>query len=366
MRRRKPRVVRTTLVRLGLATAAVAIAVPPLFELAYRLQVVDTYAAELRAYNSPELLESGDGRPTLLAMGDSLTAGDRSYPARLRGRLPDWRVINAGIPATNALQANLVARKRFARFAPDVLVYQVNVSNDLMNLRFPVNWSELSPARNLYWTLSRRLRGLEYLNYRAAQFAFARRARRQGSGGAPLAPIDPVADCVQDGAAFEPAGYTARERLYLRAEPYLIENQVRLRGGREADFESWMTSVVRLLERCAIPNCERKLLVVPHAAQVAHSYLDEMRSLGARFDDADAVMRGDYGFLAAVRESLGRHGLDNVEVLDPLPQLREAERAGIRTYYRYDPHLTSCGQQVLTDVVANSLPSSWPTVAHDD
>ena len=58
-------------------------------------------------------------------------------------------MINAGIPGSSVLQANLVAPTRFSRFEPSVFVYQINVGNDLVNLRYPVSWGRLSLARLL-------------------------------------------------------------------------------------------------------------------------------------------------------------------------------------------------------------------------
>ena len=67
-------------------------------ELAYRFQWLDTYRAELRAYNPPDVINGAWKGPTLLAMGDSFTAGTASYPDMLRSLLPGWRIINGENP----------------------------------------------------------------------------------------------------------------------------------------------------------------------------------------------------------------------------------------------------------------------------
>jgi hypothetical protein len=352
------RAVRRTLLRIALALVAFSTTVPLALEAVFRFQLVDTYGAELRAYNPPEVLAPARGQPTLLAMGDSLTAGVHSYPALLRERLAGWRVINGGVPATGAFQAGLIADRRFERFEPTAFVYEVNVTNDLVNQRFPIDWSELPWARNLYWTLAHRLRGLEYLNYRSAQLVFA--LRHGESRAAPVragADIDTPARCAHEPGAFEPERYTLRERLYLRGEPALIENQVLLRGGRERDFATWIVAVAGLLARCS-GECTPRLLVVPHASQVAPAYLDELLAVGARIDDPALLAAADYRFLAALREGLAQRGLGHVEILDALPRLRDAEAAGQATYLRYDPHLNACGQRVLADLVAESVLSA--------
>lgn len=142
------------------------------FEILYRIQVVDTYAPELRAYDPGSDLRNDDGRPTILLMGDSFTAGTESFPAILRRDLPGARIINAGIPGTGIIETAIVAAERFRRFRPAVFVYQIYVGNDLFNITYPVNWHKLSVTRNLYWMLAQRFRSISYLNYRLGQFNY--------------------------------------------------------------------------------------------------------------------------------------------------------------------------------------------------
>jgi hypothetical protein len=319
-------------------------------EVSYRTMLFDAYGTELAFYNSDEDLAEADGRETLLCMGDSLTAGLNSWPTGVREHSPNLRVINAGIPGSGILQANFVAPRRFRRFQPRIFVYQINVSNDLLNLRFPVNWSRLNPVRNAYWTVSRRLRSLEFLNYRAGQTAFAFRNRKWlrqvRASGLPELP------CEWDTGPFNAESVTPRLNIYLRAEPSLHQDQILATGRRADDYRRLLEGVRTLLDHCERPACEPHVLVVPHAIQVEPEYIDNMRSIGAEIRDRDAIEADDYPFLTGLRDALGPAG---VNVIDPLPALRRSVQSGEHVYYRHDPHLNACGQQVLADVVLGEL-----------
>jgi hypothetical protein len=105
----------------------------------YRWQVVDTYSPELRTLNSPEDL-SADSRPTVLIMGDSFTASSGSYAGILKQMVPQLRIINGGVSGTGVVQAEFMARHRFHAFHPSIFIYQIYVGNDLLDIRYPVNW----------------------------------------------------------------------------------------------------------------------------------------------------------------------------------------------------------------------------------
>ena len=67
------------------------------FELAYRLQFVDFYRPELRAFNPVSALQESGQTPTLLLFGDSFSVGNESYANILRSKLPDLSIINSSI-----------------------------------------------------------------------------------------------------------------------------------------------------------------------------------------------------------------------------------------------------------------------------
>src|SRR5438552_3969166 len=122
------------LVHLGLALLVL--------EWAYRSQLVDTYRPELHTFNPVQMI-APDGRPTLLVMGDSFTAGRTSYAGRLQDTVQEWRVINGAVSGTGVLQALYMAPHRFGQFHPSIFLYQVYVGNDLFDIRYPTNWHSI-------------------------------------------------------------------------------------------------------------------------------------------------------------------------------------------------------------------------------
>ena len=326
-------------------------------EVVYRLQPVDLYRGELRQYNARQDLVASDSLPTVLFMGDSVTAGTRSYPTIIRRERPDLRVINAAIPGSSVLQANLVAPARFSRFKPSVFVYQINVGNDLVNLRYPVNWSRLSPARNLYWTVVHRARSVEYLNYKMGQAARAREIdrleRELEDTGRALVDVSDTS-CRYDFADFDPESYTLRIRLYLEAEPTLLDDQVLVSRARRREYERMLQGLRELLAYCEPDSCAAFLLVVPHASQVDAGYRDAMRRLGASIDPTPGST-ADYPFVAGIRRHLRDSGMGHVQVLDALPVLRDVERQGRHAYFLHDPHLNGCGQAALARLVLTKV-----------
>jgi lysophospholipase L1-like esterase len=321
-----------------------------LVEMAYRLSPFDPYRVELGWYNAVEDLAGSDPRPTLLCMGDSLTAGVHSWPATVREHRPDLRVINAGIPGSGIVQANLSASRRFRRLDPDVFVYQINATNDLFNLRYPIRWSRLSPVRNAYWTLAHRLRSLEYLNYRAGQLAFSVR-HREWLREQEHAERRPASACGWVEGAFRPDSFHPGPRAYLRGEPGLYQDQILLRGRRARDHHRLLAGLDRLLAHCRPPECTARVLVVPHALQVEPRYMDQMRAMGAELDDPSQLTADGYPLLDSIQDALP----PGVRVVDPLAALRERVRSGDHVFFRYDLHLNDCGQQVLAQAVLDSL-----------
>jgi hypothetical protein len=287
-------------------------------------------------------------------MGDSLTAGSGSYPSMIRRARPDIRVINAALPASGVIQADIVAAKRMRRFRPSWLVYQVNVGNDLMNVRYPINWRDGSPVRNLYWTAAHRLRSLEYLNYKLGQAA--RSLRPPGQAG--IADAGPPDDsvCRYDPGGFEPSSYTPRERRYVQAEPRLFENQALVTEARRRDYLRFLDGLDGLLAWCRPPECAAYVLVIPHPSQVDATYLEQMRALGATFESPEAMLADVYPFLSGIREFLDENGRGDVRLLNPIHALRASERSGAHPFFKYDPHLNRCGQRAIADFLLETLP----------
>jgi len=342
------------------------------FEVIYRLQLIDTYAAEIRSFNTREDLTGPSSGSTILLMGDSFTAGIDAYPAIMRRALAGVRVINAGISGTGIVEARLTARNRFAKFEPNVLVYQVYVGNDLFNITYPVNWLDISPVRNMYWMVAQRLRPLAFLNYRAGQWLNSARgfSTRQGeeigeaSGERSTRDEEPGEASGERSTLdeeFSIARYTVRDRIYLRAEPDLLQNTIFVRGDRASDYQRFLTGVRELLSLCKPTSCARFLLVVPHQAQVHRRYLENTIRIGASFDNHTAVLQEEYPFITGIRRFLSAEGMSDVVVLNPWALFRASEARGEPVYYANDSHLNQTGQSILAEfVLANVCPEQVP------
>ncbi|MCE9613983.1 MAG: hypothetical protein K8T26_06870 [Lentisphaerae bacterium] len=312
-------------------------------EVSYRFQWVDTYRTELQAYNPPDVLATSGAGPTLLALGDSFTAGTATYPNGLRTLLPDWRIINGGVSGTGIVQANLLAGRRLRAFKPHVCVYQLFVGNDLFDLRYPTRGAGLSPGRRTYWFLANHVRALGFLNYRLGQWY------EGGSASAPAAPRDQP----ERRERFVPQRYSARERLYLAADPTVLEDQIRVTRRRADDYVALLRGLQQLHAQCEAADCRLILLIIPHAVQVAPVYRKRMETLGATFAAPSRLMDHDYPFVRGIRALFA--DTPGVLIVDPLPDLQAAERAGEAVYYANDGHLNHSGQDDVARLLAASL-----------
>jgi len=132
-----------------------------LFQLFFDYQGVDFYKSFLHEYNTEKELTNNTDK-TILAMGDSFTAGNGSWPAYLKRAFPHYRVINSGVGGTEIPQTLASARRRFPEFKPDIFIYQIYIGNDLA-YKNPLNWEKLSLARNLWWTVLNRFPIVQYI-----------------------------------------------------------------------------------------------------------------------------------------------------------------------------------------------------------
>jgi hypothetical protein len=304
-----------------------------ILEIFYRNQWMDTYKRELNALNPP----TGPANPSkkVLAMGDSFTAAENSWVNVLRTRHPDWQIVNSAVPGTTIYQANLMLEGRLETFKPDLLIYQVYVGNDLFDLRYPQNWGEIGWGRNIYWGLANHVRSLAWLNYALGQFKRA-------------ASMPDFAQGKENQGAFDPAKYSERERLYLRAEPELIRNQVSLEGGREEDMEDYMELMKEFLATAREAGCRVLVLVVPHCAQVEPRYGERMRMIGAKGAEYGGEIGGAmYPFWRKLAELQG----EGAGFVNLLPLLSEREGMGEAMYYLHDAHLNDAGQTMVANAV---------------
>jgi hypothetical protein len=331
----------TVLVSLGLALLVV--------EWLYRLQLIDTYRPELHTFNPSQVLVAHD-QPTLLVMGDSFTAGRMSYAGILQDTLREWRVINAAVTGTGVLQALFMAPSRFAQFHPAIFLYQVYVGNDLFDIRYPLNWRTISPGRNVYWFLANHLRVIGYLNYRLRQLKETLTWRQRH----PLSLVDTVvaASAPRDTGVFSVEHYDSRVKLYVRAEPTLIEDSILVQGKRQHDYAMFLEGLAQLLTYCKPEVCRAYILVIPHVCQVDAAYITYLNQLGARFTTPAALGLPEYPFLVRLREHLT--AWPNVDIVNPLPRLRQAQ-AQQAMYDANDEHLSPAGQHEIAALLRQQL-----------
>ena len=339
---------RKTLLLALMALVSLSLALLVL-EWLYRLQLVDTYRPELHTFNPPQVL-APNAKPTLLVMGDSFTASRTSYAGILQDTLQEWRMINAAVSGIGVLQALYMAPKRFAQFQPSIFLYQVYVGNDLFDIRYPTNWHTISLGRNVYWFLANHLRVIGYLNYRLRQVKetlTSRHSHRLSLAGTAVA-----ASAAGDPGAFSVEHYDTRVKLYVRAEPALIEDSILVQGNRQHDYGIFLERLAQLLTYCTPAACRAYILVIPHVCQVDAAYLTYMSQLGARFTTPAALGLPEYPFLVRLRERFT--AWPNVHIVNPLSTLREVH-AQQAVYYANDEHLSPAGQQEIAVLLRQQL-----------
>ncbi len=313
----------------------------------YRWQVIDTYSPELRALNPPEYF-SEDGRKTILVMGDSFTAGPGNYVGILQQAFPRVRIINGGVSGTGVIQAELIARQRFHTFHPSIFIYQIYVGNDLFDISYPVNWNELSFPRNLYWLIANQLRSIGYVNYRLGQIVqslHGETRQRPGSESRTDSPA-PTTD------SFSVENYEGRVKVYVKADPSLIEDSILLNVPRRTDYVTFLNTLKRLLAYCKPELCQAFLLVIPHVSQVDERYISYMRQLGATFTEPDRIGAPEYPFLTGIQNTFDTW--PHVHALNPLPILKEINRK-TPVYFSTDEHLNPVGQKTIAEFLTHQL-----------
>lgn len=315
------------------------VAVLCLLELCFRMYVVDFYGNNLAGLNT-----SADFSGTsVLVIGDSFSADQRSYVKGLRAKMPDQSIVNASIPGTCIRQHQLFAKKRLEQFTPDLLIYQVYVGNDLLEYRHPIDGEGISVKRKAYWWLADRFLVLGYLNARMLGF---KRVRTKEEDLA----REPKSD-----ATYSAEAYNQRTKLLLKAEPALIQNSVLLQGRRKEDMKAFCADIKEMLDD--VPSATKVIvLVIPHCAQTGELYLERMEELGAIPADHAALLAEDYPFFDYLNAELST---SNCSVVNALPWVKNASREELY-FYPNDPHMNEVGQQRLADSLFQLLEQqSW-------
>lgn len=320
-----------------------------LLEAAYRGQWIDFHRADLVASNRSDTL-ADDSRPTILAFGDSFTAGRDNWPAGLQRRLgPGTRVVNSGVGGTTIRQMRIIAEGRIRRFDPGLVICQVYTGNDLVDLRHPAADGRIGRLRRLYWSVTDRGWLMPwYLNTRLRQ-TLDRWSRDRRS--------DPAAtkrlSAAMEARPFAVEDYSPRSAMLLAASPTLIADQIAVTGEMTEAWAVYETELDRFIALCGAHETALLLVIVPHCVQVHPRYADRFRALGAIFPDPVVLTTAEAPFVTRLRAAVAHH--PGVEVLDALPLLRPAETTGDDLYFANDPHLNRHGRDVLSGVIADAV-----------
>lgn len=298
-----------------------------LFEVVYRYNFVDFYKTELEGLNAKNELSLNESK-TLLVFGDSFSADNNSYVKILKDSLHDYNVINSAVPGTSILQTKVFFKDRIEKFKPNHIIIQLYVGNDLNDYSHPTNWSELSFMRNLYWTISDNLIGLQYLNYKFGQFK-----------------SQPIKNDPKENNTFNSSTYNHREKLYFKADSLSLYNAISLQGNQQKAFDFLISDLQNLLKDIDVKTT---LLIIPHAAQVSKKYQENMSEIGASFPQ-DVYHGDNFNFYNELASKL----LNNkVKVITPLSIFRASKED---IYYLNDPHLNPYGQIKLGLFLLNEI-----------
>jgi hypothetical protein len=335
----------------ALIFAAAATGSAALLELAYRGQWVDFHRASLAEFNPRKSLLETDTE-TILALGDSFTAGRDNWPGLLQELLGGGtRVVNSGVSGSTVRQIRMIIDGRLERFRPRWVVYQIYTGNDLVDLRHPVGGTGIGLARGLYWrAIDRGLVGPWFVNTRL---------RLVLDRMHPAYDLDPAETerliRAMEARPFAPETYSPRSRLLLQARPTLIHDQLALDGAMADTWKRYARQLELLIDRCREHGAELILVVVPHCAQVHPIYARRFAELGAVFPDPGLLGRHDPPLIAAIDRVGSEH--DGVEIVNVLPTFAETEASGTRLYFNNDPHLNRAGRLELARAVSDAVGS---------
>jgi hypothetical protein len=198
--------------------------------------------------------------------------------------------------------------------------------------------------------LANHLRVVGYLNYRLRQVKETLTSR-QGHVRS-LAGTAVAASAAGDIGTFAVEHYDTRVKLYMRAEPSLIEDSILVQGNRQHDYAIFLESLVQLLTYCKPAVCRAYILVMPHVCQVDAASFTYMHQLGARFTTPAALGLPEYPFLVRLREHFT--AWPNVHIVNPLSKLREVH-AQQAVYNANDEHLNAAGQQEIAALLRQQL-----------
>lgn len=303
-----------------------------LFEMVYRLYIIDFYKNSFSALNGAENLKNT--KADFLIFGDSFSCFPNGYVEQLKKQNPENKILNFSVSGIGIKQINLFAKQKIEKHNPDVVVYQVYVGNDLIDIKNVTNWETLSFQRNIYWKVSDVFLSLRYLNQ---NFAFLKQPKNLKSDFT---------------SSFDENKYNFREKLLVKANPYYIENSILITEDFELRYQVWKEELESFLH--SVSN-NRKVYVVfiPHKVQLNSFYSETMEKIEAKFSNCEQVFKVDYPFLEKAKTDFKNN--KNVTFLNPLSCFREIDKAENRLYFENDEHLNEVGQQVLTNYLSKEI-----------
>ena len=309
-----------------------------LFELCFRLHVIDFYSHVFQDLNSE--FDRSEAKPDMVLVGDSFSAFKKGYAQVLNDSFPEFNMHNISVPGTSVREQHLFGKYHIKRLQPEVVIFQYFVGNDLLGWHHHLNWEEISVVRNAYWRISEHLWSIGYLNHRLASI----RAYQANE----------VLQLKKVEAEFSPESFSVRDRRYFRAEPDLIENSVYLKNGRSDHMEDYLLRMNKLFE--SIPKKTKIfILVIPHEAQVSEAYKERTEALNAVFTNDFRIGSGTYPVSQKMTEYFSTD--ERIEVLDPTAEMAQWEEDGQALYFSNNSHLNYKGQIMIGEYLVEKIRS---------
>ena len=307
-----------------------------LFEVLYRYSVIDFYKAETIHLN--EEADLAKTSVDFLVFGDSFsaTAKEINYIDKLKQTHPNKSFVNVSVPGIGIRQVNTFVKAKIKKHQPKAIIYQIYVANDLVDVDHLWSWEKFSVARNLYWEASDYLLSLSYLNHKAIVFS-----PRVNSRTTTMATDDYSADY-----------YDQRTKLFLQFDRSFFNNTLLLKTPFKTRYNTWLSHMEIFLE--TIPNDIPVYLVwIPHCSQLNEYYVNNLKQLGAKFEDKITIQQPDYPFFAQAKKDL--KGYTNVIQLNPLEMFQANDTENYRLYFANDPHINNNGNMVLRDFLETKI-----------
>lgn len=296
-----------------------------LLEFSYRYQLIDFYKTEWNYLNRN--VQESEGNTKILVFGDSFSSAKNNWVEQVQKMDSSSIYYNASFPGVATETYRLIAKNRIEEVNPDRVIVQLYTGNDLLDIHKPINWSELTFSRNLFWTFSNYFRFLNFFNFRMGQVSQD-----------VVKNTDP-----KEEEQFSTEHYSARTQLYIKAIPNYPQSELNI------DSSSNFKNLVNHLKdiKKYVKNKEFYVLIVPHCTEVGQQYIANYKELGAIFTTNN--LKQNYW-----EEKLLKEGFN---VISPYDYFRNLEKTTNSIYFQNDPHLNDKGQYHLAKSVANFFQS---------